>query len=59
MNKSYKQGRYVLFALLALLAPLAWSVTSGFTELPIAATDGKTYSAKLAIGMTVDGGKSW
>jgi hypothetical protein len=44
MNKSYKQGRYVLLAVLALLAQVAWAVTSGFTELPIAATDGKRTS---------------
>lgn len=59
MSKNHIQGRHVLFALLALLAQAAWAVTTGFTELPLAATDGKTYSAKLAIGMTVDGGKSW
>ena len=58
MNRITQQGRYVALAL-ALLAQVAVAVTSGLTELPVVATDGQTYGARFAIGMTADGGKSW
>ena len=45
--------------LLLMAAQVAEAATAGLTLLPTAATDKKTYDAKLAIGLTVDGGKSW
>jgi hypothetical protein len=48
-----------LLALLAALAQSALAATAGFTVLPTAATDNQTYATRFAVGLTVDGGKSW
>ena len=45
--------------LLLLLASPAGAVTSMPGVLPTGATDHKSYSAKFAIGLSVDGGNSW
>ncbi len=51
--------KHVTWIALLLLAPAAIAVTSGLTVLPVGATDNQVYNARLAIGLTVDGGHSW
>ncbi len=51
--------RRVAWICLLLLASPVWAVTSGLAVLATGATDNKSYSAKFAIGLTVDGGNSW
>jgi len=51
--------RRTLTLVLSLQAGAALAVTGGLELLPTAATDGKTYAAKFAIGLSIDGGKSW
>ncbi len=48
-----------LLAFLSVLAEAALAATAGFTLLPTAATDNQTYATRFAVGLTVDGGKSW
>ena len=51
--------RRIVWISLLLMASPVWAVTSGLGVLPTGATDNKSYGAKFAIGLTVDGGMSW
>jgi hypothetical protein len=44
---------------LVLASAPAWAVENSMSSLPTASTDGKTYAAKFAVGLTLDGGKSF
>ncbi|MES2605505.1 MAG: hypothetical protein V4603_11250, partial [Pseudomonadota bacterium] len=47
----------LLFVVSSLLAPATLAVTDGLALLPVGATDGKSYAAKMAVGLSVNG--SW
>ena len=49
----------VVCTFLLLAARGAAAVTSGMTLLTTGATDNASYEARFAIGLTVDGGRSW
>jgi hypothetical protein len=43
----------------SVLAAGAYAAEAGLTQLPITSTDRKTWNAKLAVGLSIDGGKTW